>query len=103
MAFCGMGVINWPLLTMRTEYHGVNNSKHIIIRSFWEFTATLNYNESRRLLKLWTSSEVCPLSPPRLHIVSNGEGDRLPTAQSYAGYLLLPTYPNITTLMDKLE
>ena len=87
----------------RTKYPGVYYSEHIIIRAFWEFTATLNYNESRRLLKLWTSSEVCPLSPPRLHILSSGYVHKLPTAQSCSGYLLLPTYPNITTLMDKLE
>ena len=70
LTFCGLQVIDWPLIKTMTEYHGDYYLKHIIIRSFWEFTATLDHDDSRRLLKLWTSSEVCPLTPPRLHIVS---------------------------------
>ena len=82
LAFCGLQAIDWLLLRTMTEYHGDYYSEHIIIRTFWEFTATLDHDDSRRLLKLWTSSEVCLLTPPRLHIVSSGDDDKLPTSQT---------------------
>ena len=69
LAFCGLTAIDWKLLEKTTDYQDHFWSQHPVVRYFWTYARSLDNTRSRRLFKLWTSSEVCPLTLPRLHIM----------------------------------
>ena len=102
LAFCGLTAIDWELLRRCTEYDGDFWSQHPVIGYFWSYVCGLDNDRSRRLLKLWTSSEVCPHGL-RLYIMSAEDSDRLPCGQTCTGFLIMPNYATQEKMLHKLD
>ncbi|ORY20885.1 HECT-domain-containing protein, partial [Neocallimastix californiae] len=69
---------------------------HIVIKNFWEIVHAMTYDQKKKLLMFVTASDRVPLkSLGNLTFVIQRNGpdtDRLPTALTCFGRLLLPEY-----------
>lgn len=104
---CGRDDVDLHLLQQVTQYDDGYSADHPTIRDFWAIMTELGPEVQKNLLHFVTASDRIPLkgiATLTFVIQRNGpDSDRLPTAQTCFGRLLLPEYANKEKLRDRLQ
>jgi len=98
--------LDYEELEKATEYDDGYSKDHIVIKNFWEIVHTMTYDQKKKLLMFVTASDRVPLKGlGNLTFVIQRNGpdtDRLPTALTCFGRLLLPEYSTKEKLKNRL-
>ena len=90
-----------------TQYDGGYSDDHPFIKGFWEIVSSYDDEERRHLLEFVTANSRVPVNGIRslmFGIVRNGgDTERIPTAMTCFGKLLLPEYCCVGKLRTKLR
>ncbi|KAJ1944026.1 hypothetical protein EC988_006093, partial [Linderina pennispora] len=88
------------------SYDDEYSSSHIMVERFWDIVHTFDQRQMRQLLSFVTASDRIPLGGYRnitFVVQRNGpDTDRLPTALTCFGRLLLPAYKTQDKLRERL-
>ncbi|KAH9496020.1 Ubiquitin-protein ligase E3A [Bulinus truncatus] len=103
---CGSRVLDFHALEEATEYDGGFTAESSTIRNFWKVVHDMVEDDKKKLLQFTTGTDRVPvggLSKLKMIIARNGpDSDRLPTAHTCFNVLLLPEYPTVEKLRDRL-
>ncbi len=108
LILCGQNTseYNFKELEKVTLYDDGYHKDHPVIRWFWSFVSALSLESRKKLLVFVTASDRIPLNGLQslsFIIQRNGpSSDRLPTALTCFGRLLLPEYDNELLLRDRV-
>ncbi|KAG4087335.1 hypothetical protein H8356DRAFT_1281619 [Neocallimastix lanati (nom. inval.)] len=98
--------LDYEELEKATEYDDGYSKDHIVIKNFWEIVHAMTYDQKKKLLMFVTASDRVPLKGlGNLTFVIQRNGpdtDRLPTALTCFGRLLLPEYSTKEKLKNRL-
>ncbi|XP_005102222.2 ubiquitin-protein ligase E3A [Aplysia californica] len=103
---CGSKILDFHALEEATEYDGGFTQESQTIRNFWTVVHDMEETEKKKLLQFTTGTDRVPvggLSHLKMIIAKNGpDSDRLPTSHTCFNVLLLPEYPSVEKLKDRL-
>eukprot|EP01137_Pigoraptor_chileana_P033768 Opistho-2@25178 len=106
MLVCGSPDLDFDALQRATQYDDGYHANHPVIRHFWSIVHGMSLESKRKLLVFVTGSDRVPirgLSNLTFVIQRNGpDSDRLPTALTCFGRLLLPEYASREKLENRL-
>ncbi len=90
-----------------TRYEDGYSSTHTLIRAFWAIVNDYSPEQRRQLLEFVTASDRIPVHGVKsiafCIIRSGGDSERIPTAMTCFGRLLLPEYDSVEKLKRKLD
>ncbi|KAI9591935.1 hypothetical protein BDF19DRAFT_246119 [Syncephalis fuscata] len=105
-AMRGSTELDFKILEQNTTYEDGFTRDHPVIRSFWDVIHAMTPEQQREFLRFVTASDRTPprgLQDVRFSIQRNGpDTDRLPSAYTCFGRLLLPEYNSVEKLQEKL-
>jgi ubiquitin-protein ligase E3 A len=103
---CGSKILDFHALEEATEYDGGFTEDSPTISNFWTVVHALPEEDKKKLLQFTTGTDRVPiggLSKLKMIIARNGpDSDRLPTSHTCFNVLLLPEYPTVEKLRDRL-
>ncbi|CAL1540986.1 unnamed protein product [Lymnaea stagnalis] len=106
MLVCGSQIFDFHALEEATEYDGGFTDDSATIRNFWTVVHAMSEEDKKKLLQFTTGTDRVPvggLSKLKMIIARNGpDSDRLPTSHTCFNVLLLPEYPTVEKLQDRL-
>jgi hypothetical protein len=89
------------------KYEDGYTSKHPLIRGFWKIASKYSATKKRQLLEFVTASDRVPVSGMEgitFYITRNGgDSERVPTAMTCFGKLLVPEYASVEKLEQKMN
>ncbi|ORX97741.1 HECT-domain-containing protein [Basidiobolus meristosporus CBS 931.73] len=98
LLLCGNSEFNLDELERGAQYDDGYSPEHYVIRNFWSIVHELSHDQQKKLLIFVTASDRVPvkgLGTVTFVIQRNGpDSERLPTALTCFGRLLLPEYSN---------
>ncbi|XP_059165632.1 ubiquitin-protein ligase E3A-like isoform X2 [Physella acuta] len=106
MLVCGSKIFDFHALEEATEYDGGFTAFSPTIRNFWTVVHSMTEEDKKKLLQFTTGTDRVPvggLSKLKMIIAKNGpDSDRLPTSHTCFNVLLLPEYPTVDKMRDRL-
>ncbi|ORX93542.1 HECT-domain-containing protein [Basidiobolus meristosporus CBS 931.73] len=106
LLLCGVSELDLGDLQRGAQYDDGYSPEHYVIRNFWSVVHEMTKDEQRKLLTFVTASDRTPikgLGAITFVIQRNGpDSDRLPTALTCFGRLLLPEYSSRHKLRKNL-
>ncbi|CAG8523055.1 8963_t:CDS:10 [Dentiscutata erythropus] len=106
LLICGNRVLDFKELEKTVRYEGGFDRNHHTIKNFWSVVHNFSHQQKKQILAFVTASDRVPIrgySDMSFTIQKNGpDSDRLPTAQTCFGVLLLPDYNTKAKLRDRL-
>ncbi|CAG8738099.1 3693_t:CDS:2 [Acaulospora morrowiae] len=106
LLICGNRVLDFKELEKTVRYEGGFERNHPTIRNFWSVVHDFSHQQKKQILAFVTASDRVPIrgySDMSFTIQRNGpDSDRLPTARTCFGVLLLPDYSTKAKLSDRL-
>ncbi|KAJ1562932.1 hypothetical protein HK405_005796 [Cladochytrium tenue] len=106
LLLCGTADLDFGELERGADYDDSYHEDHPFIRSFWSIVHDLTHDQKKKLLTFVTASDRVPLKGlGNLTFVVQRNGpdtDRLPTALTCFGRLLLPEYATKEKLRERL-
>ncbi|KAK0064842.1 ubiquitin-protein ligase E3A [Biomphalaria pfeifferi] len=103
---CGSKELDFHALEEATDYDGGFAADSPTIRNFWKVVHEMVEDDKKKLLQFTTGTDRVPvggLSKLKMIISRNGpDSDRLPTSHTCFNVLLLPEYPTVEKLRDRL-
>ncbi|KAI8057069.1 hypothetical protein BDF22DRAFT_740595 [Syncephalis plumigaleata] len=105
-AMRGSTELDFTILENNTTYEEGFTQDHQVIRYFWQIIHDMQPEQQREFLRFVTASDRAPprgLQDVRFSIQRNGpDTDRLPSAYTCFGRLLLPEYSSMEKMREKL-
>ncbi|KAI8620991.1 hypothetical protein BC830DRAFT_362897 [Chytriomyces sp. MP71] len=106
MLICGTNELDFKDLEVGAKYDDGYDANHPVVKNFWAIAHAMSYERKKQLLNFVTASDRVPLKGlGNLVFVIQRNGpdtDRLPTALTCFGRLLLPEYSSLEKLEDRL-
>ncbi|CAG8502201.1 6150_t:CDS:2 [Acaulospora colombiana] len=106
LLICGNRVLDFKELEKTVRYEGGFERNHPTIKNFWSVVHDFSHQHKKQILAFVTASDRVPIrgySDMSFTIQRNGpDSDRLPTARTCFGVLLLPDYSTKAKLRDRL-
>ena len=103
----GRKTIDAAALQEIASYEDGYSPKHPLIQGFWSIVKEYDEQKQRCLLEFVTASDRIPVNGVQsitfAIIRSGGDCDRIPSAMTCFGKLLLPEYSSVDKLRDRLE
>jgi len=102
---CGSPSLDFEALERNAKYDGYS-SDDPVVRNFWTVVHAMTPEQQKQLLAFATGSDRAPingLGDLKFVIARNGsDASQLPTSHTCFNVLMLPTYPDLPTLRDRL-
>ena len=99
--------INVEMLRIVASYEDGYHEKHPLIKDFWRIVGDFDEQRRSQLLEFVTASDRIPVNGvqtmPFAIVRNGGDCDRIPSAMTCFGKLLLPEYSSAEKLRDKLQ
>lgn len=99
--------IDVDMLQKVATYEDGYDRKHPLIKGFWQIVSDFDEHRRSQLLEFVTASDRIPVngvqSMPFAIVRNGGDCDRIPSAMTCFGKLLLPEYSSVEKLRDKLR